>query len=99
MNEAQKTEFHLISFAKLLSNSTNSSVELFESIIHGHFVSKSKGFIYNKFAKDFLVYLSKMVARALNRAIKSATFLWPNRRVGRKEKCRIFRIQFLISGN
>lgn len=50
MNEAQKTEFHLISFAKLLSNSTNSSVELFESIIHGHFVSKSKGFIYNKFA-------------------------------------------------
>ncbi len=66
MNETQKLEFHLISFAKLLSNSTNSLVELSESIIHDHFASKSKGFIYNKFAKDLVVYLCKIVARALN---------------------------------
>lgn len=65
MNETQKLEFHLISFAKLLSNSTNSSGELSESIIHHHFASKSKGSIYNKFAKDLVVYLCRMVVRAL----------------------------------
>lgn len=50
----------------MLSNSTNRSVELFELIIHDHFVSDSKRFACSKFAKDPLVYFSGMLARALS---------------------------------